>query len=70
MQLKECSAEKFPLITVDKENDFASIKIAKGVEHKSYQKDGFIFCEDKSGRVIEVQVLNLSKLPKLLEKAS
>jgi hypothetical protein len=61
---------KFPQITVDKENDFASIKIAKGVEHKSYEKEGFIFCEDKSGRVIEIQVLNLSKLPELLATAS
>lgn len=62
--------EKFPQILVDKENDFASIKIAKGVESRSYEKDGFIFCEDKSGRVIEIQVLNLSKLPELLQKAS
>lgn len=59
----------FPQIYIDKENDFAAIKIAKGVEHKSYEKDGFIFCEDKSGRVIEIQLLNLSKLPKLLAKA-
>ncbi|MBL7671283.1 MAG: hypothetical protein JNM39_12430 [Bdellovibrionaceae bacterium] len=62
--------EKFPQITIDRENDFASIKIAKGVEHKSYEKEGFIFCEDKSGRVIEIQVLNLSKLPDLLATAS
>ncbi len=62
--------ESFPKILIDKENDFASIKIAKGIEARSYEKDGFIFCEDKSGRVIEIQVLNLSKLPELLEKAS
>jgi len=55
--------KKFPQILVDKENDFVSIKIAKGIECKSYEKDGFMFCEDKSGRVIEIQVLNLSKLP-------
>lgn len=62
--------ESYPKILVDKDNDFASIKIAKGVESRSYEKDGFIFCEDKSGRVIEIQVLNLSKLPELLKKAS
>ncbi|MGZ3772579.1 MAG: hypothetical protein ACXVCY_16385 [Pseudobdellovibrionaceae bacterium] len=62
--------DSFPKVFVDKANDFAAIKIAKGIEHKSYEKDGFIFCEDKAGRVIEIQVLNLSKLPELLEKAS
>lgn len=62
--------EKFPKIIIDKENDFASIKIAKGIEFKSYEKDGFIFCEDRAGRIIEIQVLNLSKLPELLDKAS
>ncbi len=62
--------ESYPKILVDRDNDFASIKIAKGVESRSYEKDGFIFCEDKLGRVIEIQVLNLSKLPELLKKAS
>lgn len=60
----------FPQIFIDKANDFAAIKIAKGIEHKSYQKDGVIFCEDKAGRVIEIQVLNLSKLPELLNRVS
>lgn len=60
----------FPQVFIDKENDFAAIKIAKGIEHKSYEQDGFIFCEDKLGRIIEIQVLNLSKLPALLKKAS
>jgi hypothetical protein len=59
-----------PKVFIDKENDFAAIKIAKGVEHKSYEQDGFIFCEDKVGRIIEIQVLNLSKLPALLKKVS
>lgn len=59
-----------PMVFIDKDNDFAAIKIAKGIEHKSYEKDGFIFCEDKSGRIIEIQVLNLSKLSALLKKAS
>ena len=62
--------DSFPRVFIDKENDFAAIKIAKGIEYKSYEKDGFIFCEDRSGRVIEIQVLNLSKLPELLTKAS
>lgn len=61
---------KFPQITVDKELDFASVKIAKGVEARSYLQDGFVFLEDKSGRIIEIQVLNLSLLPKLLKKVS
>lgn len=59
-----------PKVFIDKENDFAAIKIAKGIEYKSYEKDGFIFCEDKAGRIIEIQVLNLSKLPALLKKVS
>ena len=62
--------DAFPKILIDKENDFASIKIAKGIESRSYEQDGFIFCEDKSGRIIEIQVLNLSKLPELLARAS
>ena len=66
---KKISPKKYPQISVDKDNDFASVKIARGIEHKSYEKDGFIFCEDKTGRIIEVQVLNLSLLPKLLKSA-
>lgn len=62
--------DSFPKVFIDKEHDFAAIKIAKGVEHKSYEKDGFVFCEDKSGKIIEIQVLNLSKLPALLKRAS
>lgn len=54
--------DQFPQVYVDKESDFASIKIAPGIEAKSYQKNGFIFCEDKKGNIIEVQVLNLSEL--------
>lgn len=41
--------DSFPKIFIDKANEFAAIKIAKGIEHKSYEKDGFVFCEDKSG---------------------
>jgi hypothetical protein len=56
--------QTFPLVYIDQEADFASIKIAPGVEKKSYIKDGFVFCEDNKGRIIEVQVLNLSELNK------
>lgn len=66
---KKIIKTNFPQILVDKDLDFAAVKIAKGVEFKSYEKDGFIFCEDKSGRIIEIQVLNLSLLPKLLKNA-
>jgi hypothetical protein len=53
-----------PEIYQDTDSDFASIKISKGVEAKSYLKDGFVFCEDAKGNIIEVQILNLSKLAK------
>ena len=55
---------EYPQVHVDIESDFASIKIAPGVEAKSYARDGFVFCEDKKGKVIEIQVLNLSNLAK------
>ena len=53
-----------PEVFIDPDADFASIKLAPGVEAKSYTKSGFVFCEDKKGRVIEIQVLNLSALSK------
>ncbi|MGE4233982.1 MAG: hypothetical protein AB7F43_11690 [Bacteriovoracia bacterium] len=56
--------KQFPEVIVDQLADFASIKLAPGVEAKSYLKDGFIFCEDKKGHIIEIQVLNLSQLKK------
>ena len=59
-----------PQVFIDKESDFAAIKIAKGIEHKSYEQDGFIFCEDKAGRIIEIQFLNLSKLRALSKKVT
>jgi len=49
-------------VFVDADADFASIKIAPGVEARSYEKNGFVFCEDESGNVIEIQLLNLSSL--------
>ena len=54
----------FPVVHLDRDSDFASIKIAPGVEAKSYQKHGFIFCEDRRGRIIEIQILNLSSFRK------
>ncbi len=59
-----------PKIFIDPENDFASIKIKEGTEARSYEKDGFIFCEDVEGNVIEIQILNLKDLSRLKEKAS
>ncbi len=52
----------YPDVYVDDENDFASIKLQAGIEAKSYLKDGFVFCENAEGDVIEVQVLNLSQI--------
>jgi len=51
-----------PEVYVDQDSDFASIKIAPGIESKSYVKDGIVFCEDSKGKIIEIQVLNLSEL--------
>ncbi len=45
---------------MDKDADFASIKLAPGIEAKSYLKDGVLFSEDAKGRVIELQILNVS----------
>ena len=59
---------KNPLISVDLDNDFASIRLVKGIEAKSYEKDGFLFSEDANGRVIEIQILNLSLLAKRAKK--
>ncbi|HAR42610.1 MAG TPA: hypothetical protein DCS07_08270 [Bdellovibrionales bacterium] len=59
-----------PEVYVDKENDFASIRLSPGVEAKSYEKNGFIFSEDAKGHVIEIQILNLSTLAKGLKKTA
>ncbi len=59
-----------PEIFMDRDNDFASIKIASGIEAKSYLKDGFVFSEDAKGRIIEIQILNLSLLSRTLKKAA
>lgn len=59
---KKLKTSEYPQVFVDADADFASIKLAPGIEARSYEKDGFVFCEDKRGKVIEVQVLNLSEL--------
>lgn len=61
-ELSKKVKSEYPQVYLDKDSDFASIKIAAGTEAKSYIKDGFVFCEDSKGRVIEVQILNLSDL--------
>ena len=38
---------KTPAIYLDKENNFASIRLAKGVEAQSYEKTVFVFSEFK-----------------------
>ncbi len=52
--------QQFPVVSIDKDADFASIKLAPGIEAKSYLKDGVLFSEDAKGRVIELQILNIS----------
>ena len=56
------TVKEFPEVYVDKDADFASIKIAPGVESRSYIKDGIVVCEDQKGRIIEIQLLNLKNL--------
>lgn len=70
-KINKVPAKKFePNIFIDHGGDFASIKIAPGVEAKSYIKDGFVFCEDRAGNIIEIQVLNLSELAKKKDTAA
>lgn len=52
--------EKMPQIFIDKDLDFASIKIQGGIEAKSYAKEDILFSENKKGEIIEIQILNLS----------
>ena len=56
----EAKSQQFPVVLIDRDADFASIKLAPGIEAKSYLKDGVLFSEDAKGRVIEVQILNVS----------
>ncbi len=55
VQEKVRGKSEYPQVFLDQDSDFASIKIAPGVEAKSYARDGFVFCEDKKGNIIEVQ---------------
>lgn len=68
---KKIAQSTFPQIFVDRDADFASIKFRPGVEAYSYVKDGFLFCEDKQGRILELQILNLShwKKPRIRSAA-
>ena len=52
--------DNYPKTYVDEENDFLSIKLKEGIEAKSYEQDGMIICENESGEVIEIQILNVS----------
>ncbi|MBI3534756.1 MAG: hypothetical protein HY072_04645 [Deltaproteobacteria bacterium] len=62
--------DQIPSVFFDPDLDFASIKIAKGIEARSYLRDGFVFCEDRNGKIIEIQILNLSQLKILRKKAA
>ena len=53
-------AQQFPVVSIDRDANFACIKLAPGIEAKSYLKDGVLFSEDAKGRVIELQILNVS----------
>ena len=53
---------EYPEVYIDKDADFASIKVAPGIESRSYVKDGVVVCEDQKGRIIEIQLLNLKAL--------
>ncbi len=57
---KTSKSQKFPVVSIDHDSDFASIKLGPGIEAKSYLKDGILFSEDAKGQVIELQILNLS----------
>lgn len=49
--------KQFPEIYLDKKNGFTSIKLASGIESKSYLKSGFVFSENENGEIIEIQIL-------------
>ena len=61
---KKVADNSYPKIFTDIDADFASIKIAPGIEKKSYVRDGFIFCENAKGEIIEIQILNLNRVKK------
>jgi len=53
--------ETFPQIEFDPFLDFGSIKLAPGIEARSFLKDGMVFLEDRDGHIIEIQFINLSQ---------
>ena len=61
-KLSAKKALKTPEVSLDVENDFASIRLSSGIEAKSYEKNGFLFSEDSKGKIIEIQILNLSAI--------
>ena len=58
----------YPVVYIDVEADFASIKLAPGIEKTSYLKDGLVFCEDARGKIIEIQLLSISHLSALARR--
>ena len=69
-KLSDKKMKSKPEIFLDKDNDFASIRLADGIEAKSYEKDGFVFLEDSKGKIIEIQILNLSRLAEGLKDSA
>ncbi len=58
MKKRTTKKTSFPKVFQDKENDFVSIRLADGIEAKSYVKKGFVFLENSRGKIIEIQILN------------
>lgn len=50
----------YPQFFRDSEHDFLAIKLAAGIESRSYIKDGCVISEDADGKVLEIQVLSVS----------
>lgn len=65
---KSMRKPSYPKVSIDREHDYLSVKLAPGIESKSYLKRGFLFSEDKNGRVIEIQLLNMSDFGKSKRK--
>jgi hypothetical protein len=63
-RLSKKVSKKLPEVYIDEDLDCASIKIAHGVESKSYVKDGFVFCEDSRGVSLKFRYSTSVKLEK------
>ena len=46
-KLSKKTVDSFPKIFIYKDNNIAAIKIAKGIEHKSYEKTDLFFVKTK-----------------------